>query len=144
MAVGAIVGAAFISTRVKALLPRRMIVVGYLGTGAMSLVLWNAVNLSSNIWLYLTLAAVSGFPISVLEVGMMTTLQQLAPRGTLGRVIGVVGALNAFGTAVGAVAAGVLIDVVELAALLNFEASIYLLCGVLAFAFVDRRALTSH
>lgn len=144
MAVGAIVGAATISTRAKDMQSTRMIAVGYLGTGAMGLVLWNTANLSTNLWLYLALAAVSGFPISVLEVGVMTTLLQLAPQETLGRLVGIVGALNAFGTAVGAVAAGVLIDVVELAALLNFQASIYLLCGVLTFAFVDRRVATSQ
>jgi predicted MFS family arabinose efflux permease len=139
MAIGGIAGSLLIarwSRRIDAL---ALVAGGFLGMGLLSFLFWNAPAVTLALWLYVALFAFVGFPGSALQVGVMTTLQQMTPPDLLGRVAGVFGASDAAGTALGSLLAGVLVDRVRLTWLLNVQMSIYLLCGVLLSTTLLRR-----
>jgi predicted MFS family arabinose efflux permease len=138
MAVGAVLGAVLISRVADRIDPTRLIVVGFTGMGLVSLVFWNAPPLSEALWVYVALFALSGIPGSALAVGIVTTVQIASPPAVLGRVVGVMRSVESIGQAAAAIVTGVLVDAVPLTTLLDAQASVYLVCGLLALALVRR------
>jgi predicted MFS family arabinose efflux permease len=139
MAIGGLLGALVIARLAKRLDAGLLIAVGFLGMGAMSFLFWNAPSVTTALWVYFVLFAASGIPGAALQVGFITTVQKTSPPESLGRVVGVMGASEAAGNAVGSLLAGFLVDTVRLSALLNAQMGIYLLCGVLAALTLVRR-----
>ena len=76
--------------------------------------------------------------LSVAVTGLYSTLQE-AGRDRVGRVFGAVTTVFAAGQAVGMTVAGLLGDRVDLIALLNAQAGLYLLAGAVAAATLARR-----
>ena len=141
MAVGAIVGAVVIAKLGKQIGPITLLTAGYVGMGAVSFLFWNAPIVTTGLWLYMIIFAVSGAPGSSMGVGLTTALQQFSPSGMLGRVAGTAGAVDALARAIGSLTAGFLVGRVRLIGLLDAEAGIYLLCGALALVSMrDGRA----
>jgi predicted MFS family arabinose efflux permease len=139
MAVGALAGSALISRLARTIDPTRLFAAGLLGMGATALVFWNAPVVTTDIWVYVILFALSGFPGAALSVGLFTTLQTTAPPHALGRVTGIMTAGEAIGITIGSIAAGVAVDHIRLTVLLDAQAAIYVLAGVLAHALVTPR-----
>lgn len=138
MAIGALIGAALIGRVSKHTNAYTLFAVGLLGMGLVSLVFWNAPYMTTTLWVYVVLFALSGIPGSALTVGLFTTIQSRSPRPTIGRVVGLLGSSEAIGVAVGSIGAGVLVDHVSLGSILNAQAAIYLTAGALAMLFVAR------
>jgi predicted MFS family arabinose efflux permease len=138
MAVGAVLGAALIARMADRVDPLRLIVAGFIGMGLVSLVFWNAPRVSDALWIYILLFALSGIPGSALAVGIVTTVQTDSPPAVLGRVVGVMRSVESIGQAGASILAGVLVDAVPLNALLDAQAIVYLVCGLLALALVRR------
>lgn len=138
MAIGALIGSAIIVRISKHVDPGTLFSVGLLGMGAVSLLFWNAPHITTSLWVYVGLFALSGIPGSALTVGLFSTIQSKTPRPTVGRVVGFLGTAEALGVAAGAIVAGALVDRVSLAPLLNGQAAIYLAASALAFVFVTR------
>jgi MFS family permease len=136
MAVGAIVSAAMIGKFAGRIGPITLVTAGYFGMGAVSLVFWNAPTVSSAIWVYMVVFALSGVPGAAMGIGLFTAVQQFSPAGMLGRVVGMAGALDALARAAGSLIAGVLVSQVNLTVLLDVQSSIYLTAGVLAYLFI--------
>ncbi len=139
MAIGALAGSAIIgriSRRVDALM---LFAVGLVGLGLVSLMFWNAPSVTTSLWVYVVLFALSGIPGSALSVGLFTTIQTQSPRETVGRVVGLLGTSEAIGLGIGSIAAGALVDRVDLQPMLNGQAAIYLLAGALALLVVARQ-----
>jgi hypothetical protein len=68
----------------------------------------------------------------------MTTVQLVAPPGALGRIVATIQTAGQAAQGVGLVAAGVLADQFGVVAILDTQAGLYLLCGILALAFFTR------
>jgi predicted MFS family arabinose efflux permease len=132
MAIGAVAGAILITRAASHVDPVTLLGTGFVGMGLVSLIFWNAPLVSEALWVYVVLFALSGLPGSAVSVGLMTTLQTASPPEVLGRVGGVWLAADAVGTGVGSIATGLLVDVAPLESLLDGQATIYLVCGVLA------------
>jgi predicted MFS family arabinose efflux permease len=120
--------------------PLRLFATGYLGMGIVSIVFWNAPYVTDALWVYVLLFSLSGLPGSALSVGLVTTIQTESPTGTLGRVAGVMRSLESIGAALGSIVAGVLVDTVSLTFLLDAQALVYVVCGVLALRLAHGRA----
>jgi predicted MFS family arabinose efflux permease len=138
MAIGAVLGAVLISRLADRIEPTRLIVAGFTGMGLVSLAFWNAPRLSETLWVYIVLFALSGIPGSALAVGIVTTVQTASPPAVLGRVVGVMRSVESIGQAAAAIITGVLVDAVPLTTLLDAQALVYLVCGLLALALVRR------
>jgi predicted MFS family arabinose efflux permease len=138
MALGAVLGAALIARLAKRIEPLGLIVAGFIGMGLVSLIFWNAPALSEALWLYIALFALSGIPGSALSVGIVTTVQTRSPPAVLGRVVGVMRSLESIGQAAAAILTGVLVDAVPLTTLLDAQAVVYIVCGLLALGLVRR------
>ena len=136
MAVGAIVSAALIGKFAARIGPITLLTAGYFGMGIVSLMFWNAPTLSTALWLYMLVFALSGVPGAAMGIGLFTAVQQFSPAGMLGRVVGMAGALDALTRAAGSLLAGVLVSQVDLVVLLDVQSAIYLTCGVLAYLFI--------
>jgi MFS family permease len=145
MAVGAIISAALIGKFADRFGPITLLTAGYFGMGAVSLVFWNAPTVSSALWVYMVVFALSGVPGAAMGIGLFTAVQQFSPSGMLGRVVGMAGALDALARAAGSLIAGVLVSQVDLAVLLDVQSAIYLTCGVLVYLFIreGRRPISS-
>jgi predicted MFS family arabinose efflux permease len=138
MAMGAVVGAVLIARLADRVDPLRLIVAGFIGMGVVSIVFWNAPRFSEALWIYILLFALSGIPGSALSVGIITTVQTQSPPGVLGRVVGVMRSVESIGQAAGSIATGILVDVVPLTTLLDAQAFVYIVCGLLALTLVRR------
>jgi MFS family permease len=136
MAVGAIVSAALIGKFADRFGPITLLIAGYLGMGGVSLVFWNAPTVTSALWVYMVVFALSGMPGAAMGIGLFTAAQRFSPAGMLGRVVGMAGALDALARAAGSLIAGVLISQVDLRVLLDVQSSFYISCGVLAYLFI--------
>ncbi|MEM9651180.1 MAG: MFS transporter [Actinomycetota bacterium] len=138
MAIGALLGSAVIARSATRVPPATLFAAGLVGMGAVSLVFWNAPALTTTLWVYVLLFAVSGLPGAALAVGLFTTVQTAAPPQTLGRIVGLMSAGEAIGVTTGSIVAGLLVDRISLSVLLNAQATVYLTAGVLAFGLVRR------
>jgi predicted MFS family arabinose efflux permease len=138
MAIGAVAGAVLIARLADRVDPLRLIVGGFIGMGVVSIVFWNAPRFSEALWIYILLFALSGIPGSALSVGIITTVQTRSPPGVLGRVVGVMRSVESIGQAAGSIATGILVDVVPLTTLLDAQAFVYIVCGLLALTLVRR------
>ena len=139
MAVGAIVGAIVIGRVGRSAWSLHLLALGYVGMGIVALAFWNTPRVTTALWAYLALFALSGLPGATLTVGLFTTVQTTAPSAILGRVIGVLLAAEAVGAALGSILAGLLVDHLPLDTLLDTQAAIYLCCGLLLAALVRSR-----
>jgi len=138
MAIGAVIGAALIARVANRVDPLRLIVVGFIGMGLASLIFWNAPYVTEALWVYVVLFALSGIPGSALAVGVVTTVQTHSPPAVLGRVVGVMRSVESIGQAGAAILTGVLVDAIPLRTLLDAQATVYIVCGLLAFALLRR------
>ena len=133
MAAGALIGAVGVARWGRHVDPLRLYAAGMMGMGVTALAFWNAPAVTIAIGAYVVLFAISGLPGAALSVGFLTTLQQSSPAGYVGRVLGTFGVAEAIGMAVGSIGSGLLADRIELAWLLNTQAVIYLVAGLLAW-----------
>lgn len=97
-----------------------------------------AQSVTTAIRLYIVLFMLSGIPGSAMQVGVTTAIQTWSPPDVLGRAVGVLGASDAAGNALGSLLAGVLVDRVRLTALLDIQAAIYVLCGFVVILLTRR------
>ncbi len=136
MAIGALVGAAIIGSVARRVDPSTLFALGLVGMGVISAAFWNAPIITTSLWIYVLLFALSGLPGAAWSVGLFTILQTRSPRDVLGRVVGLMTTGEGIGMAIGAIVTGVLIDRLPLAVLLDGQAAIYIVVGLLAVLLV--------
>ena len=120
--------------------PTVLMAVGYAGLGLVAFVFVNITAITTALWLFLALFALSGLPNMTSQVGAATTAQRLCPPAVLGRLQGLASATTAVGAILGSIAVGVLVDHLGVKLLLNVQAALYATCGVLTYLLVVRRA----
>lgn len=138
MAIGSLVGSVVVARVAKRVNSGMLFSTGLIGMGVISLLFWNAPRITTAIWVYVVLFALSGLPGSALTVGLFTTIQSRSPRAVLGRVVGFLSTSEAIGVATGAIIAGLLVDYITLKPILNTQATIYIATGIAALILTSR------
>ena len=88
---------------------------------------------------YFVLFALSGLPNASSQIGSSATAQRFCPPELRGRLWGVAGATGAVAAAIGTIGVALLVDKIDIVALFNAQAVVYLSCGILAYALIVRR-----
>ncbi len=139
-AFGGLVAAYAVGRRARRIDPATLMMWGYCGLGVIAFVFVNVSYLTTSIWLFLALFAFSGLPNMTSQIGATGTVQRLCPSELLGRFQGLASATGAAGAIGGSVMVGLLISHDNVRLLLNVQAALYVLCGLITFALVIRPA----
>jgi MFS family permease len=142
-AFGGIVASVLLGRLAKDADPVKLMMWGYIGLGVVAFVFINISVVTTALWVFLALFALSGFPNITSQVGAATTAQRLCPPEILGRLQGLLSAATATGALVGTLVAGLLVDVVDVKALLNVQAALYVGCGLVTYLAILARRPTS-
>ena len=137
-AIGAIGGGLLLAVAAR-IRPGRLVGLSCLAFGLISLATWNAPRLTTAVPLYVALFVAVGVPGVAMMTGLSTVLQKSTVDGERGRVFAALGVAVAGGQALGMVAAGLLGDRLDVVTVLNGQASLYLLAGVVALAWLTAR-----
>ena len=139
-AVGGLLGGVLVVGLSRRLEPGRLLGVSLLAFGLVDLAIWNGPLVTEAGWLYLGLFAAAGIPGIAFLTGLTALVQERTDDAYLGRVFATYyGSFNGL-TGVGMLAAGLLGDRVGVVTVLNGQAGLYLLAGLLAVATLGRRA----
>jgi MFS family permease len=138
-AIGGVVGGLAIGVVSRRFSPRALIGWGFIVFGLISLATWNAPTFTTAIGVYVGLFIVVGVPGVATMTGLMTTVQSVTPPTHLGRVFAAFEAGAGALQAVGVLLAGALADRLGVVSILNVQAGIYVLCGLLALVALRAR-----
>jgi Na+/melibiose symporter-like transporter len=139
-AIGGLVGGVLVVGLARRLEAGRLLGISLLGFAAVDLAIWNGPLLTTADWLYLVLFAAAGIPGVGVLTGLTALVQERTADAYLGRVFATfLGSFNGL-MAVGMLLAGLLGDTVGVVAVLNGQAGLYLLAGLVAVATLGRRA----
>jgi MFS family permease len=111
-----------------------------LAFGALSLAIWNAPGISTAEPLYVALFIAAGAPGVVLVTGLISALQQATAEGQRGTAFAIAGVAASAGQAVGMLAGGILGGPLGIVTVLNAQAALYLVAGVLAVVWLTAPA----
>jgi MFS family permease len=139
-AVGGLAAGVGLAVLARRTTPSRLLGWGALLSGVLSAVTWNSPNLTTALGVYIGLFALAGAPGVVANSGLMSVLQTAVPPAATGRLISSAVAVLALGTTIGMLVAGVCVDLVGGTALLNAQATLYVLAGLLVLAVRPRSA----
>jgi MFS family permease len=107
--------------------------------GLLAAVIWNAPQLTTALPLYIGLFILVGVPGVAMLTGMLSTLQETVPDGGRGKAIAVFIAVFEGSSGVGMLAAGLLGERVGTVILLDIQAALYALAGILAAFLLARK-----
>ncbi|MEU4806836.1 MFS transporter [Actinosynnema sp. NPDC023587] len=138
-AVGGLVGGALVGLVARRVSAWRLLAWSLIAFAAVSFVGWNGPHVTTAFTFYLAVFAVCGAPGVISGVGMMSVLQLHTSDATRGRVLATFGSLYDGFQALGMVVAGALTAPLGLTALLDVQAVLYLVAGLLVVV-ISRRA----
>lgn len=138
-AFGGVVAALLVTRLARGTDPAALMMWGYLGMGAVAATFVNAPAITTTLWVYLVLFALTGLPNATSQIGATSTAQVLCPPQVLGRLAGLMSATGAAGAGIGAIGVGLLIDHVAVIVLFNAQATMFGVCGVATYVAVVRR-----
>jgi MFS family permease len=98
----------------------------------LSLLTWNLAPVTTALWIYCGLFIAMGLPAVTTATGEITLVQTAVPPRALGRVIAAMTTLDGAAQALGLLLGGLLADAHDIVPVLDVQASLYLLCGVIA------------
>ena len=138
-AFGGLVAAVVVGRLASRADPTKLMMWGYAGLGAVAFLFVNITAVTTALWVFLLLFALSGFPNLTSQVGADTTAQRICPPPILGRLQGVLGATASAGALLGSIGVGLVVDSVDVKILLNVQAALYVACGVATYLTIVRR-----
>jgi MFS family permease len=137
-AIGGLLGGVVVVGLARRLEPGRLLGVSLLVFAVIDLAMWNAPLVTTSQWLYLGLFVAAGVPGIGFLTGLTALVQERTEDAYLGRVFATYyGAFNGL-MALGMLLAGLLGDTVGVVPVLNGQAGLYLLAGVVAVATLGR------
>jgi Na+/melibiose symporter-like transporter len=139
-AIGALLGGLLLAPLGRRLAPHHLAGAGLLAFGFIELAIWNGPALTTGTGLYVGLFVAVGLPGIALFTGLTAFVQGTTPEGFRGRVFSAWITVSDGFQALGMLLAGVLAGPLGLLPVLNGQAALYLLAGLLAFALLARRA----
>jgi MFS family permease len=138
-AIGGLLGGLLVVGLASRLEAGRLLGASLLVFGLIDLAIWNGPALTTAGWLYLGLFMAAGIPGIGFLTGLTSLVQQRTAEAYLGRVFATfLGSFNGL-MALGMLLAGLGGDAVGVVAMLNGQAVLYLLAGLLALATLGRR-----
>jgi MFS family permease len=137
-AVGGLVGGVLVVGLARRLEPGRLVGASLVVFGLVSLAIWNGPEVTTAGWVYLGLFMAAGVPGIGFLTGLTTLVQERTADAYLGRVFATFGGGFNGLMAVGVLLAGLLGDAVGVVAVLNGQATLYLLAGLLAVVTLRR------
>ncbi len=135
-AIGGVLGGLLSGMLVRRLSPRALVGAGYLVFGVLSLLTWNLAPVTTALGLYAGLFIAMGIPAVATATGEITLVQTGTPPHALGRVIAALTTVSGAAQGVGLLAGGLLAERFDVVAILDGQAALYLLCGVIAMVFL--------
>jgi Na+/melibiose symporter-like transporter len=135
-AIGGFLGGVLVVGLAARLEPGRLLGASLLAFGLIDLALWNGPLLTTALALYLGLFVAAGVPGVGVLTGLTSLVQARTDQAYLGRVFATYLGANSGLQAVGMLLAGLLGDAVGVVAVLNGQAALYLLAGVIALVMV--------
>jgi hypothetical protein len=139
-AIGGLLGGVLVVGLARRLEPGRLLGSCLLAFALVDLAIWNGPLVTTATWLYLGLFVAAGIPGVGILTGLTALVQERTGEAYLGRVFATFfGSFNGL-MALGMLAAGLLGDAVGVVAVLNGQALIGLLAGLVALATLGRRA----
>ena len=137
-AIGGLLGGVVVVGLARRLEPGRLLGVSLLVFAVIDLAMWNGPLVTTSRWLYLGLFVAAGIPGIGALTGLTALVQERTGDAYLGRVFATYyGAFNGL-MALGMLLAGLLGDTVGVVPVLNGQAGLYLLAGVVAVATLGR------
>ena len=137
-AIGGLLGGVVVVGLARRLEPGRLLGVSLLVFAVIDLAMWNGPLVTTSRWLYLGLFVAAGIPGIGFLTGLTALVQERTEDAYLGRVFATYyGAFNGL-MALGMLLAGLLGDTVGVVPVLNGQAGLYLLAGVVAVATLGR------
>jgi MFS family permease len=138
-AIGGLLGGVLVVGMARRLRPGRLLGASLLLFALIDLAIWNGPLVTTAIWLYLGLFVAAGIPGIGVLTGLTALVQERTGDAYLGRVFATyLGSFNGL-MAVGMLLAGLLGDAVGVVTVLNGQAVLYLLAGVVAVAALSPR-----
>jgi len=131
-AIGGLVGGALVGALARRFSAGKLLGWALLVFGVVAAIGWNAAYLTTALAFYLAAFALVGAPGLVAGAGMMSVLQLHTPDETRGRVLSSFFSLHGGFQALGMILAGVLVVPLGLPVLLDVQAGLYVLAGLLA------------
>jgi MFS family permease len=138
-AIGGLLGGVLVVGMARQLRPGRLLGTSLLVFSLIDLAIWNGPVVTTAAWLYLGLFVAAGIPGVGVLTGLTALVQEHAGDAYLGRVFATyLGSFNGL-MAVGMLLAGLLGDTLGVVTVLNGQAALYLLAGVIAVATLSPR-----
>jgi predicted MFS family arabinose efflux permease len=138
-AIGGLLGGVLVVGLASRLEAGRLLGVSLLVFAAIDLAIWNGPVLTTADWLYLGLFVAAGIPGVGVLTGLTSLVQERTAEAYLGRVFATyLGSFNGL-MALGMLLAGLLGDTLGVVAVLNAQAGLGLLAGLIAVATLGRR-----
>ena len=138
-AIGGLLGGVLVVGLATRLEAGRLLGVSLLVFAAIDLAIWNGPLLTTADWLYLALFVAAGIPGVGVLTGLTSLVQERTAEPYLGRVFATyLGSFNGL-MALGMLLAGLLGDTLGVVAVLNAQAGLGLLAGLIAVATLGRR-----
>jgi MFS family permease len=145
-AIGALIGGMLLAPLGHRLAPRRLAGAGMLAFGLVDLAIWNGPSLTTQQGLYVGLFIAAGIPGIAAVTGLASLVQANTPDQFRGRIFSAYFTVSDGFQALGMLLAGLLADPIGLLPVLNGQAALYLLAGLLALTVLtqssDRRRPT--
>ncbi|QKV72591.1 MFS transporter [Amycolatopsis sp. Hca4] len=130
-ALGGLAAGFALATVARRVAPAALLGWGALALGLVSAVIWNLAFVTTAMGVYAGLFVVAGAPGVIVGAGVLSEIQSAVAPERAGRVLSTTFAAVATCTTAGALLAGALVVTTGAAALLNVQAGIYLLAGLL-------------
>jgi len=138
-AIGGLLGGVLVVGLAARLQAGRLLGVSLLVFAAIDLAIWNGPLVTTADWLYLALFVAAGIPGVGVLTGLTSLVQERTAEAYLGRVFATyLGSFNGL-MALGMLLAGLLGDTLGVVAVLNAQAGLGLLAGLIAVATLGRR-----
>ena len=137
-AIGGVVGGLLVGALIRRFSPQALVGWGYVAFGAISMLTWNLYGVTTAIWVYVGLFIVVGIPAVATSAGTITIVQKVTPPDALGRVVASFETLGGAAQGLGLLAAGLLVEHIDVVAILNGQATIYIVCGLIGLIFLGR------
>jgi len=145
-AIGALIGGMLLAPLGQRLAPRRLAGAAMLAFGLVDLAIWNGPSLTTQQGLYVGLFIAAGIPGIAAVTGLASLVQANTPDQFRGRIFSAYFTVSDGFQALGMLLAGLLADPIGLLPVLNGQAALYLLAGLLALTVLtqssDRRRPT--
>ena len=137
-AVGGLLGGLVVVGLARRLEPGRLLGISLLVFTVIDLAIWNGPALTTGEWLYLGLFVAAGIPGIGVLTGLTALVQERTSDAYLGRVFATYYGTSNGLMALGMLLAGLLGDAVGVVPVLNGQAGLYLLAGVIAVTTLGR------